>query len=183
VDRDRSRRAWSERTRLSADTFDPVFFGEKLKHRFNAGEVSEEEFFLAVEGRAEKLLRDGCPPREELRRIFCEMLSPTAQACSVISSLKGRLRLALLSDTDPVHLAHMVSSYPFIADLEPKILSYEIGCTKPSPLIYARAVDLIGLAADRDKLANVEGARALGITSERVESPSRLKDLVAPLLG
>jgi putative hydrolase of the HAD superfamily len=186
VEKDRSRAAWSDLTSLPPDTFDAVFFGDRLKHRFNAGEVTEEEFFHAVENRTAALLDTSPPPRQQLRRVWCEMLSPTPQAASVIASLDGKLRMAVLSDTDPAHVDYMFSHFPFLARMSPRVLSYEVGCTKPSPRIYARAITRIALPADRclffdDKLANVEASRALGMSAAQVKKPSCLNKLVKPL--
>jgi glucose-1-phosphatase len=66
-------------------------------------------------------------------------------------ALSARCRLALLSNTDPLHVAHMERDFSFVKYFPVRIYSCRAGARKPAPEIYRRALAEIGVAA-RDAL-------------------------------
>jgi len=77
-------------------------------------------------------------------------------------------RLALLSNTDPIHVAHIEANYAFVRYFSARVYSCHVGLSKPGPAIYHRALrELQALPEDTlfidDVLENVTAARALGI--------------------
>ncbi|WP_231873120.1 MULTISPECIES: HAD-IA family hydrolase [Kitasatospora] len=76
-----------------------------------------------------------------------------------------------------------------LADLADHVVnSSRIGLAKPDPAVYALAVGLAGVPAGRcafvdDSGANVEAARAAGLTAVHYRGAAGLRRLVAPVLG
>jgi len=57
-----------------------------------------------------------------------------------LKKLARNHRLALLSNTDPLHVAHMEKAFAFFEHFPARIYSCRVGTSKPSPLIYKEAL-------------------------------------------
>ena len=101
--------------------------------------------------------------------------------------LSKHYRLALLSNTDPVHAAHLESTYGFFRHFPKpaRIYSCAVGASKPNPLIYREALKACKVRADEavyidDIPAYAEAAGRLGMTGIVFQSPEQLaRDLHA----
>jgi HAD superfamily hydrolase (TIGR01509 family) len=87
--------------------------------------------------------------------------------------------LALLSNTDPIHVAHFEANYSFVRHFSARIYSCRVGLSKPSPMIFHRALREISAMPDEamfiDDLAeNVMVAASLGINAFHFTSASEL---------
>ncbi len=95
--------------------------------------------------------------------------------------LAKRFRLGLLSNTDPIHVAKLESTYSFF-EYFPKtqrIYSCSLGASKPGPLIYREALKSCKARAEEavyidDVLENVEAAQKLGLTGFQYRTPEQL---------
>ena len=88
-------------------------------------------------------------------------------------------RLALLSNTDPLHSAHLESHFAFMKHFPVRVYSCRVGASKPSPAIYAAALDTLGLPPSEalyiDDIAEyAAAAQGLGLDAIRFESPTQL---------
>jgi len=107
-------------------------------------------------------------------------LDPTPiQEHAFLEGLSKRYRLALLSNTDPLHVRHMEGSYRFFELFPVRIYSCAVGCSKPNPLIFREALRALKVRADEalyidDIEAYVEAAKGLGMGGIRFESPAQL---------
>jgi len=63
----------------------------------------------------------------------------------LFENLAKRYRLALLSNTDPLHSGHMESHFSFMKYFPVRIYSCRVGSSKPSPAIYVAALDALGV--------------------------------------
>jgi glucose-1-phosphatase len=93
--------------------------------------------------------------------------------------LAERCRLAVLSNTDPLHSALLEAEFPFLRHFPARIYSCRVGVSKPAAPIYQAALDAAGVAAADalyidDVLEYVEAARAMGIDAILFENPSQL---------
>ncbi len=93
--------------------------------------------------------------------------------------LGERYRLALLSNTDPLHSAHLESHFAFVKHFPVRIYSCRVGACKPSPAIYAAALNALGVRAAEalyiDDIAEyAAAARQLGLAAIRFESRAQL---------
>jgi putative hydrolase of the HAD superfamily len=100
---------------------------------------------------------------------------------SLFEKLSKRYRLALLSNTDPIHVAHLESAYEFVRHFpkSARIYSCVVGASKPDPLIYREALRATRTRAEEavyidDIPSYVEAAQLLGMAGIIFSSPEQL---------
>jgi glucose-1-phosphatase len=99
---------------------------------------------------------------------------------SFLKKLAESYRLALLSNTDPIHVAHMESTYDFFQFFRERVYSCTVGVSKPNPLIYQQAIKACKVRAGEaiyidDIAAYAEAATRLGLTGIVFRSPEQLQ--------
>ena len=117
---------------------------------------------------------------------FCEIWSSiflpgTLVPESLIIGLKKRYPLILLSNTNQMHFEMLDRTYPILRHFEARVLSHEVGASKPSLVIYQKAVELSGCRPEEcfftdDIPEYVEGARSLGIDAVQFQSAAQLQE-------
>lgn len=98
---------------------------------------------------------------------------------SLFESLGKRHKLALLSNTDPLHSAHLESQFPFVRYFPVRVYSWQLGSTKPNPAIYLAALEEVKVSPREalyiDDIAEyVAAAQQLGLEAIQFENPSQL---------
>lgn len=96
-----------------------------------------------------------------------------------LEKLSKRYRLALLSNTDPLHVRHLEATYTFFSFFPTRIYSCSLGASKPNPLIYSAALRALKVRAGEalyidDIAAYVEAAQRLGMSAIQFQSPAQL---------
>lgn len=86
----------------------------------------------------------------------------------LFARLSGHCRLALLSNTDPIHAECLERQFGFWRHFPVRIYSCQVGATKPSPAIYWAALKSLGVAASEalyvdDVPEFAEAARQMGL--------------------
>ncbi len=99
---------------------------------------------------------------------------------SFLEKLSKNYRLALLSNTDPLHMSHAEANFHFFSFFLIRIYSYRIGASKPDPLIYREALKACNVRAEDaiyidDVAAYAEAAQRLGMTGIVFQSPEQLQ--------
>lgn len=99
---------------------------------------------------------------------------------AMLEKLAANYRLALLSNTDPIHVAHIEKSYSFVALFPVKIYSCAVGASKPDPLIFRAALRALKVQAEEaafidDVEAYAQAATSLGLTGIQFQSPEQLR--------
>ncbi len=90
------------------------------------------------------------------------------------------LRTALLTDNDYLLLDALPRVLPQVESrFDALLFSCKLGVTKPNPLIFTRALDLMGSTPDEavfidDKAENVAAAQELGMTAIQFGRAARL---------
>jgi FMN phosphatase YigB (HAD superfamily) len=117
---------------------------------------------------------------EQFTEVWNRVLDPTPIHEDVFfKNLSKRYRLALLSNTDPIHVQHMEGSYSFFAFFPARIYSCAVGVSKPNPLIYREALRALKVQAQEavyidDIAAYVGAAQRLGMGGIQFQSPVQL---------
>jgi putative hydrolase of the HAD superfamily len=98
---------------------------------------------------------------------------------ALLEKLSKTYRLALLSNTDPIHVAHMEANYSFFRFFPARVYSCTVGASKPSPLVYLEALRACKVQANEavyidDVLPYVEAAKGLGLAGIHYQSPEGL---------
>ncbi len=99
---------------------------------------------------------------------------------SFLEKLSKNYRLALLSNTDPIHMSHEEARFPFFHFFPVRIYSYRVGASKPDPVIYRQALQACKVRAEEavyidDVAAYAEAAQRLGMTAIVFQSPEKLQ--------
>ncbi|MGB2634783.1 MAG: HAD family phosphatase [Candidatus Acidiferrum sp.] len=108
---------------------------------------------------------------EQFKKVWNSALNPEPiLPDSLFEQLSKSYRLGLLSNTDPIHVAHLESTYSFFRYFAKpvRIYSCEVGASKPKPLIFREALRACKVKADEavyidDIAENAEVASALGL--------------------
>ena len=117
---------------------------------------------------------------EQFSEIWNHVLDPTPLLDGpFLESLSKRYCLAVLSNTDPIHVAELEKRFDFFRFFKHRIYSCAVGASKPSPLIFRAALQACKTTADNaiyidDIPAYVEAARQLGMTGIVFQSPEQL---------
>lgn len=117
---------------------------------------------------------------EQFTEAWNRALDPTPiQDDALFEKLAKHYRLALLSNTDPIHVQHMEATYSFLRFFRARVYSCAVGASKPNPLIYREALRAVKAAAQEavyidDVAAYVEAAQRLGMSGIRFQSPAQL---------
>jgi glucose-1-phosphatase len=97
-----------------------------------------------------------------------------------LEKLGKRYRLAVLSNTDPLHVAHLEKTYRFFQFFPVRIYSCSVGASKPSPVIYKEALQACKVKAQEavyvdDVPAYAQAAGQLGMHGIVFQSPEQLQ--------
>jgi HAD superfamily hydrolase (TIGR01509 family) len=97
----------------------------------------------------------------------------------LFETLGKRYRLGLLSNTDPLHSAHLESRFPFVRHFPTRVYSCAIGASKPSPVIFRAALDALGISPGEglyidDIPEYAQAARQVGLNAIRFEGSAQL---------
>lgn len=117
---------------------------------------------------------------EEFCVAWNSMLDPQAiLPDNLFAQLATRYRLGLLSNTDPIHAAHLEACYSFVEHFPVRIYSHEVGASKPSPVIYQAALTALDVTPAEalyidDVAEYAEAARQLGFDAIQFETPQQL---------
>jgi len=119
---------------------------------------------------------------EQFKNVWNSALDPEPiHKASLFARLSKSHRLGLLSNTDPIHVEKLESTYDFFAYFPKTVRTYScsVGASKPNPLIFREALRACKVRAEEtiyidDILAYVEAARRLGFTGIHFQSPTQL---------
>ena len=118
---------------------------------------------------------------EQFSEVWNRALDPVPIHPEVfLESLSKNYRLALLSNTDPIHMSHEEARFPFFRFFPIRIYSYRVGASKPDPIIYRKALQACAVRAQEavyiDDIAEYADAAArLGMTGIVFQSPEQLR--------
>ena len=150
---------------------------------FDTGEVAPLQFFESV--RKDLLLSLSF---EEFLPIWTDIFTENRDVSEVVLSLKGKCRLGLLSNTDPLHFPYVVSKYPVLSVFDQWILSYEVGAKKPDARIYRKAIEWASVRPQEilfidDVEKNVDAAISLGMEGIHFRSASQMREELSVRMG
>lgn len=117
---------------------------------------------------------------DEYCAIWNSVLAPeTILPDLLFERLATKCRLALLSNTDPIHVAHFEATFPFVRHFPVRVYSCRIGLSKPSPAIFHHALREVGAMPDEamfidDMQENAFAAASLGINAFHFTSVDEL---------
>ncbi len=89
----------------------------------------------------------------------------------LLKSYIGQVEFYALSNSNRPHIEAELNRRELFGSFKKIFTSYELGCRKPEPEIYLKALEQMKCSPHEvlfvdDKIENIEGARSLGINSE-----------------
>ncbi len=144
-----------------------IIYTPELEHAFNKGLMTQGEYFR----KCSQALGLNCGYAKFVDT-WVDNFSPNDNVISGLKKLKGKYRLALLSNINILHFEHVREKFPAeIGLFNQLILSYKVHMRKPEPGIFMLALHNLGEKPEAclfidDKLGNVEVARSLGMRAE-----------------
>ena len=115
------------------------------------------------------------------------MCTPYPYASEWLSSLRKRgYRVYLLSNYGKTRFEQDLTDFPFVAETDGRVISYEVGYIKPEPGIYYALLDKYHLLPEEslffdDVEANVLGARRCGFHAEVFTTPEEAEKVLSSL--
>jgi len=142
---------------------------------FDLGRVPPPEFFRSLKQHLGLSI-----PFEEFLPLWNDIFIEDQEVSKIILSLKGKWRLGLLSNTDPLHFNYILSKFPIMGAFDKWILSYEVGFKKPAVQIFQKAIEWAAVEPQKilfidDVKKHVEGAISLGMQGIHFTSAHQLK--------
>ncbi len=171
-DHTRTYRALALALSASPDDVQKVVEAEIRPH-FDTGHMSESQVRTVLEERFGAQLE----PRF-LASAWADVFAPMPEMVRFLARLSTRVRLALLSNTDPIHLPWVAEKFGFLHHFESLVLSYEVGHAKPSVEIFKAALSALSLPASAclfidDIAAYCHAAQQAGMAATHHQSPTQ----------
>lgn len=140
------------------------------------GRMSPQDWHLHVSRRLGSKLSF-----EQFVTVWNRALDPTPiHEEAFLDKLAKKYRLAVLSNTDPLHVAHLEKTYRFFELFRTRVYSCRVGASKPNPVIYKQALKTCKARAQEaiyidDVPAYAQAAAQLGMHGVVFQSPEQLK--------
>lgn len=118
---------------------------------------------------------------------FARIIGPVKPGCiEILHEIRQSAELAMLSNTNPVHVQMLRQSCDIFAPFQHLFFSYEMGMVKPDQEIYHAVCTSLKRSADNvfffdDSSANVTAARECGLNAFRVDSPQEIQEIIKGL--
>jgi FMN phosphatase YigB (HAD superfamily) len=159
-----------------AKIFSYLFDFEKgAVNGYEVGKVSSLEFFQSLREFLQLSLSF-----EEFIPIWNDIFLENQEVSQIILSQKGKWKLGLLSNTNPLHFDYVLKIFPILRTFDKWILSHEVGFKKPRVEIFKRAIEWANVDPPKilfidDMKEHVEVAISLGMQSIHFISAEQLK--------
>lgn len=159
---------------LSPEQIYNSMFESNLVGDYELGRISSEAF-----GRRSMERLNVDLEMDLIREIWSDIFYPVAGMEELMTSLKGRYQLVLLSNTNEWHFEHCYKKFPVVRLFEQLALSYRLGCQKPDREIFEKAMAMADAHPEEtlyvdDIAAYVESARRLGMKAIRFKDRDQL---------
>lgn len=132
---------------------------------FDQGALTPHEFYERAIG-----LLGARIGYDEFVPAYIDVFARNQPVIDLYKRLKGRYKLILLSNTDPLRFGFVRKQFPDILFFDDYVLSYEVRALKPDPRIYREALKRAGAPPAScvfidDMEENVRAAAALGLNT------------------
>jgi putative hydrolase of the HAD superfamily len=141
---------------------------------YEIGKVSSLDFFQSLKEHLQLTLSF-----EEFIPIWNDIFWENLEVSEIIRSLKGKKRLGLLSNTNPLHFDYVLSKFPVVKVFDKWILSHKVGFKKPALEIFKSAIEWASVEPKKilfidDMKTHTEVAISLGMQGIHFQSAQQL---------
>jgi FMN phosphatase YigB (HAD superfamily) len=174
IDLGRAMKGIAAGTSLSAEELWSAIENDPRWKDWQEGRISARDWHLHMQRRF-----GGSATFEDFTEKWNLVLDPEPIHGKELFEKLSKYRLALLSNTDPIHVAHMESRYDFFSYFPVRIYSCSVGASKPSPIIFREALRACRVRAEEavyidDIAAYVTAAQQLGMAGIQFKSAEQL---------
>lgn len=175
IDLSRASQSMSFRPAISLEEFWSLIQKDPRWVDWQEGRISPRDWHLHLKQRF-----GGSATFEQFVEAWNQVLDPEPiLAKELFEKLSRKYRLALLSNTDPIHVQYMEPRYDFFPYFKARIYSCAVGSSKPNPLIFREALRACRVTAEEALFVDdigeyVKAAQQLGITAVQFQSPQQL---------
>lgn len=147
----------------------------ELPRAYESGTISSGAFLAGISELC------GCAFEEGFFvRAFTDIFTPIMGTWQLVRELTGRLRLGLLSNTNPWHFEYGIRTTAIFPLFDTVTLSFEVGALKPDRRIFEDALAKLALPPEAcvfvdDIPAFAEGAQSLGMHGIPFTGPDALR--------
>jgi HAD superfamily hydrolase (TIGR01509 family) len=148
-----------------------------LLHRYESGQLTTQEFFGEI-----VRFSGFSGTAEEFAAFFGDIFAPIPAMIQLHADLRtSGIPTYIFSNTNDLAISHIRQRYPFFANFDAYILSYEHGCMKPQAKLY-EVVEQVTNRQGReivyldDRLENVETGAKRGWHAVPHESPKKSRN-------
>ena len=143
---------------------------------YEVGKVSSLDFLKSLKEHLQLTLS-----YEEFIPIWNDIFWENLEVSEIIRSLKGKKRLGLLSNTNPLHFDYILSKFSVVKVFDKWILSHEVGFKKPALEIFQSGVEWACVEPEKillidDMKSHIEAAISLGMRGIHFTSATQLRE-------
>jgi putative hydrolase of the HAD superfamily len=171
--------AVAELLHVTPAKFREFYYAER--HLYDRGQLSGEQYWQAVAGRAEMQLTT--EQLEWLCRTDIEMWSKVNPAMLewAVDLRRQGIKIAMLSNMHGEMATRVREEFTWLRDFDSLVLSAEVNYAKPEPQIYQLCLDGLKVAAGAalfidDKPRNTAAAEQLGMAVVCADSPDTIRE-------
>lgn len=185
IDVGRALSTWQAHSHLPAGRLRELYEVDEPFRHHETGRLDDDGYFRHIQER----LGLACGLDQVRAGFDAILVGEIAETVAMLESLRGRVPVYAISNTNPSHVAQMERAFPgFLDRFDEVFVSHRIGHRKPQPECFTHVLQAIGVPA-RDVLLfddlapNIEAAAALGIQAVQVRGPGDVREaLVARAL-
>ena len=168
---------------LSEEQIKRYFEDTPLWDAFERGLVLPAEFFQNLQ----KDLRLEGLSFEKFTALWNSIFEEKRDTVALLSQLRSRYRLAMLSNVNQMHWELIASRHAFMNWFDYPVASYAVGYRKPDAEIYRIVLRKADVSPQRavfidDVESHILAARAIGIRAHQFTTADRLRQDLAELL-
>ena len=135
VDKTNLYRKWAEKSGKNVDEIIDYYENSPAGKKFERGKLNSKEFYERVVRELNLKMNF-----DDFKKIYCNIFTLDSDVAKLIQKLKKNFRLVLLSNTDALHFEYAKNKYKILDVFDDYVLSYEVGHSKPNPLIFWTAI-------------------------------------------
>ena len=154
----------AKHTHFSDTEIIDLLWNDYIADNFETGKMSPKQFFTHI--------CEVCQFKNltfaEFVPIFNEIFDEDTHISELIPRLKKNYKLGLISNTNQIHVEHILATYPVLGHFEKHWWSNFEGIRKPDPAIYHLALEYFAVRPTEtifidDLHTNIQSAQKIGI--------------------
>jgi len=183
IDFTRVLQVWSQHSEHSLDDIVARFSCGDVYMRHERGEMSDDAFFAHLRD----TLKIDLTPSQFLEGWNAIFVGEMPDIAELLPRAATRWPLYAFSNTNPAHVAHFsIAHADLLGHFSDVYVSSSIGLRKPDAESFDHVVTQIGVPAQRilffdDSQVNIDGARACGLQTVHVTSPTTVAETLKAL--